>query len=110
MGLTQDGNNAWKTYACPGFAGSAAQPSFVAANYFCASGNPETDTYQFKVYDEIPLWSNIRGNCNECNDNDLYFCVKLTEATTDDIEMRICTDQVTTDEDIRLETIDFYVK
>ena len=100
-----------KVSTCPGSgANSSVQPSFVGLNYFCASGNLDPDTWEAKVYDETPLWSNAKGSCTDCDENDLYFCVKLPEATTDDIEMRICTDQVTTDEDIRLETIDFYVK
>ena len=99
-----------QTPTCPGTGYGRAQPSFVGMNYFCDSGNPLLFGYSPEFYHETPLWSNIRGNCSECNNDDLYFGVKLSEATTDDIELRICTNEDTSNEDIRLELIDLYVK
>ena len=101
-----------KPATCPGVGGTP-QPAFVADNYYCSSGNPITQNWAHILYDN-PLWTSPALNCQcsaaKCYGDALLFCVKLPEATKDDLELRICTDQVLADEDIRIESFDFYTK
>ena len=50
------------------------------------------------------------GNCaGDCPD-DLTFCVTLTQATSDDLELRLCTDESKANEDVYIKSFDFYVQ
>ena len=65
----------------------------VGSNYFC---------------DHIsrPLW-----NAERCTgSNSPYFTADLPSPTTDDIEVRICTDQNTADENIFIESLELYTQ
>ena len=96
---------------CPVTGHGKAQPSFVGTNYFCTSGNTAASGWQYKLYD-TPLWSNITGNCNDCNSryHIPYFCRKLPQATSDDLEIRVCGDEGVSNEDIWVEAVDLYIK
>ena len=66
-------------------------PSFVGEDYFCESGNAGPGwTYVF--YPDDPLWDGQGcGSSTCCTYNDPpWFCKQLPQATTDDIEVRIC--------------------
>ena len=99
---------------CPCSSGSPQSvPSFVGEDYFCESGNSE-GRVSSKLYASDPLWD--REGCGSleedcCNDNGLpWFYRKLDEQTTDNIEMRICGNDSTNDEDSPVELFDIYVK
>ena len=92
---------------CPGTGGGAGPWDFVGDNYFCSSANPSKNWSP--ILYTTPLWSNIQGDCSFCGKNDLYFCVELETSTTEDLELRICTDELLPNEDIRIESIDFYI-
>ena len=101
----------YESYAiCPSSGGNIDPPEFVGDNYFCSSGNSGPD-WSAVLY-PTPLPSNILGDCSDCGDNDLFFCVKLSASTTDDLEVRVCADDadVVNDEDIRIEAMDFYIR
>ena len=84
-------------------------PDFIGNIYFCESGNPEETAVPGKVYITDTLWD-IRG-CNEaeascCRENkDEYIYAVLPSSTTDDIELRVCSDEATSDEDFVLGNI-----
>ena len=107
---------AWRQYTlgrnpsntCPSTGRGRAQPGFVGDNYFCSSANPGPH-WSVKLY-PTPLWSNIKGDCSDCGDDDLFFCVQLPKVTSDNLEVRICTDERLNNEDIRIESMDFYVQ
>ena len=103
--------NTHPTYTCPRN-GGAAPPAFVGDDYFCSSGNPSKPGQPVwaSVLYSTPLWSNIRGDCSDCGDDELFFCVKLPSSTTDNLEVRVCTDQNTHDENIFVESMDFYIR
>ena len=92
---------------CPSNGYGAGPWDFVGDNYFCSSGNPN-NYWSHKLYNTT-LWSNIQGNCSFCGKEDLSFCVELETSTTEDLELRVCTDQPLFDEDIRIESIEFYI-
>ena len=58
---------------------------------------------------DVPLFTTLGSCVGDCPD-DLDFCVTLDEPTSDDLELRICTHQSKTDEDIFLKSYDFYIQ
>ena len=94
---------------CPSTGSGAGPWNFVGDDYFCSSGNPGT-TWSAVLYTKYPLWSNIQGDCSFCGKDDLSFCRELDASTTDDLELRICTDEGLSNEDLRIEIIEFYIE
>ena len=100
-------NNHNLDYTCPS-TGGHAQPTFVGDDYFCSSGNPGPDWK--RILYTTPLWANIQGHCTFCGiGNNLYFCTNLGKSTNANLEVRLCMDQSLNDEDVRIETMDFYI-
>ena len=88
----------------------APPPAFVGSNYFCESGNSEQPRFNV-VYTEDPLWDGLdcpTNNCCEFN-SPPWFNTELPAPTTDDIEVRLCCDQDTTDENIIVQFLELYV-
>ena len=74
-------------------------PPYVGSDYFC-------DT-------QGTLWDGHGcGRLNTCCsfNNPPWFMKELPSSTSDDIEMRLCTDQSRGDEDINFETVELYVQ
>ena len=99
---------------CPSTGGGRPQPAFVGDDYFCSSGNPGNSGQKHgrwgPVFYPTPLWCNIRGDCSDCGSDELFFCKKLPRPTTDSLEIRVCTDEPDNNEDIRIESMDFYIR
>lgn len=93
---------------CPGTGHGKPQPKFVANRYFCTSGNPSTGWSRI-LYD-TPLWSTVLGDCGRNVHNVPYFCAKLSQETSENLELRICTNQRLSDEDVQIESINIYVR
>ncbi len=102
------------TYQCPcaNTAGSK-QPSFVGEDYYCESGIHEGG-WSLKLYADDPLWDGQQCGGQEgpcCANPDLpWFCKELPTPTTDPLEVRICGDQPTYDEDVPFELVELYVQ
>ena len=86
-------------------------PSFVGEDYFCDTGNRKwIGAHQFE---DSPLWDGAGcGSTNECCtfNNPPWFYKSLAQGTSDDIEMRVCRDQGSGDEDVYIEKIDIFVR
>jgi hypothetical protein len=103
-------------YSCPCTnihnSGSAAQPpSFVGTDYFCDTAPAEA--LQLRLYPDDPLWDGAGcGPANTCCslNNPPWFLKQLPSTTTGNIEMRICRDEGSTNEDILVETIDLFIQ
>ena len=105
-------------YNCPCSVGSTQNStlqSFIGNDYYCESGNPATDgTWQYTLYTSDPLWDgkgcgSLEGNC--CTAPGLpWFHKVLNTTTTDYLELRVCGDQETTDEDVPVSFYELYVK
>ena len=100
---------------CPCNSGSYATPppSFVGNDYYCESGI--YSSWTFILYANDPLWDgqNCNGPESTCctNPNMPWFLKTLNETTTDDIELRVCSNVVLPDEeDTPLDIIEIYVK
>ena len=85
-------------------------PSFIGNNYFCDTGNPGPGINNTAVYFDDPLWDGQGcGPTNTCCDfnNPPWFCTTLPQSTSDDIELRICSDRY--NGDILMSLIDLYI-
>ena len=100
---------------CPCISGSSEQsntvPSFVGNNYFCATGS--ITKIESVLASDNPLWDGVRctgsNTCCQFNQPPL-FCRTLPTATSDDLEVRICGDQESADENIYISNLELYVK
>ena len=92
---------------CPCATGSTVKvPDFIGNNYFCESGNPDKTAVPGKVYSGDTLWNMYK--CNELEasccrkDRNEHIYAVLPSSTTDDIEVKVCSDEATSDEDFKL--------
>ena len=88
-------------------------PSFVGNNYYCESGNPGPGWSHDHLYYTDPLWDGKQctreGQC--CSDSRYapWFSVALERASSDDIEVRICSMEGSHDE-TPVQLLELYVK
>ena len=102
-------------YICPctrpGISYTGTIPSFVGQDYFCDTGSREAVGPIF--YHNDPLWDGqgCGGNSTCCEfNNPPWFCKQLPQPTTDDIELRICGDEITSSEDTPIEQVEIYIR
>ena len=87
-------------------------PAFVGNDNFCDTGSSGLFDFQ-TFHSDDPLWDGAGcGPLNDCCsfNNPPWFYKQLPQPTTDSIEMRVCRDQGTDDEDIAIELIEIYVQ
>ena len=100
---------------CPCNSGSYAPlpPSFVGNDYYCESGLNDSNWSPI-LYADDPLWDgqNCNGPESTCctNPNMPWFLKTLNETTTDDIELRVCSNAGLPNEGTPLDVIEIYVK
>ena len=84
---------------------------FIGDKFFCDSGAESFEGYVF--YPTNPLWDgqgcSPNNGCCTFN-NPPWFCTELDQHTSDDIELRLCADEDTSNEDIPIEIIELYVQ
>ncbi len=90
-------------------------PAYIGDNYFCESGTMLPDNF-FQTFVNDPIWDG--QNCEStqnpgcCTRGDLgngeWFYREFTVPFTPDIELRICTDDNISDEDIGLQLVELY--
>ena len=90
-------------------------PAFVGNDYFCESGlhSEWSHSYYGVFFPDDVLWDgqNCTSNSTCCLfNNPPWFTKNLTNATTDDIELRICVMNDAMDADIPLELIELYIQ
>ena len=90
---------------------STALPEFVGENYFCDSGTPTFRSGVFHTAD--PLWDGQgcgpESTCCQFN-RPPWFCRDLGVASTDNVELRICGNENTSNEDTPIEIVELYVQ
>ena len=103
-------------YNCPCSIGSNQShtlQSFIGNDYFCESGNPNK-YWEDKLYTEDPLWDGKGCGTNEatcCSAAGLpWFNKVLNSTTTDYIELRVCADQGTDNEEAPVSFYEIYIK
>ena len=90
--------------------GGTQAPSYVGNNYYCESGNSYVFT-ALKSYISDPLWDGkqCEGQCCSNGKSPPWFSVELPTLTTDDIEVRICADEGTNNEDTPVSIVEVYI-
>ena len=94
---------------CPCEGGPSALP-FVGTNYYCESGYNSTDRPSSVLYTSDPLWDG--AGCESegsCCSTAPWFTVDLVNPTTDDIEVRICSD-LDDSEDTPIHLFELYIQ
>jgi hypothetical protein len=86
-------------------------PPFVGENYYCESGNPSDKYEPIQLYPNDPLWDGqqCEGTCCTDTHSPPWFSVRLPDTTTDMIEVRICGDESTSNENTLIEVLDIFV-
>ena len=104
-----DGNRV-HTSSCPCTGSGVSPPAFVGSDYYCESG-VNTGSW---THPNDPLWDgqDCDGLERTCCDppNLPWFCKELPRSTTDDLELRICGDQVLVDEDTPIDLVQLYIQ
>ena len=92
--------------------GTNTVPTFVGNNYFCDTGTI-TNNSQRVIYPDDPLWDGQAcwpsSNCCSFN-SPPWFIVRLPNATTDNIEIRIGVNNSQTTVDVLLEFLTIYIR
>ena len=107
-------DNSYRDYVCPCTNTRnnppPAVPPFVADDYFCDTGSE--NPYQHIFYGDDPLWDGEGcGPYNTCCSwNNPPWFMKEISPTTDDIEMRLCSNDGFSSEDTPFETLEIYVQ
>jgi hypothetical protein len=101
-------------HACPcDTAPPSVVPAFVGNDYFCESGVHSEWNHNFTLYPDDVLWDgqNCTSNSTCCQfNNPPWFTKNRPNATTDDIELRICTNAPTWLGDVPIELVELYVQ
>ena len=87
-------------------------PTFVGNDYFCDTGSAGHHT-NGRFYPDDPLWDGDGcGHLNACCtfNNPPWFYKQLPQPTTDNVEMRVCRDESSGNEDIAIEFIKIFVQ
>ncbi len=88
--------------------------SFISNDYYCESGNPvQPRGFVSVLYTDDPLWDGYKchGLESDCCKLSLpWFHKQLGTTTNDYIEVRVCGDQSTDDEDTPIDQLEMYVK
>ena len=89
-------------------------PPFIGQDYFCdtenAMFNGDPNTSEF--YPDDPLWDGqgCGGNSTCCEfNNPPWFCKQLPQTSTNDIELRLCSDEVIDWEGTPFEKVEIYI-
>ena len=103
-------------YGCPcnGESYSGLIPPYIGNDsYFCDSGYPVDAHPPRHYFTHDPLWDGAGCYSSSCCtfNSPPWFCKNLSTPTTDDIELRLCQDQViANEENVLFEIVELYVK
>ena len=84
--------------------------SFVGIDYFCDTG---AQFAKANIFYADPLWDGAGcGAENTCCSFNTppWFYRQLPQPTTDDIEMRVCRNEIRQHEDVAIEAIELYIQ
>ena len=94
--------------------GTQQAPSFVGSDYYCESGFTGSSPVIGKFYSTDRVWDGKDCGSSEtaCCQRPLipWFYKSIGYYTNNYIEMRICCDEGTNDEDVAIEQYELYVK
>ena len=111
--VREDGKGDW---TCPCYIGSTIEnvQAFIGDDYFCEAGNPVGFPAPSQLYTDDPLWDGETCGYKEspcCQIPGLpWFTKTLSSTTTESVELRICGDEGTANEDNPIFFYEIYVK
>ena len=111
VGLTDHDSDVNENCPCAQTPGRNS-PSFVGSNYYCESGAGSSFNHG-TYYLSDPLWDGSgcsSGNTCCSNTNLPWFQYQLSEMTQDDIEVRICRDEVFSNEGVLIDILELYIQ
>ena len=110
-GISQVNNPSNSQSKCPCNVSSsrAAAPSTIGNNYYCESGAIWINNH---LYLDDKLWDGLQceGTCCAGTRSPPWFSVQLPASTNDAIEIQICGDESTYNEDTPVELIEIFVQ
>ena len=90
-----------------------AKLRFVGNDYFCDTGNPGPSAIGRTYYSDDPLWDGQgcgpHSSCCQLN-NPPWFYKELSQATGDNIELRLCLHAYRSHSDVIIQETEIYVK
>ena len=91
---------------------SSSSPPSIGKNYYCESGNPRNTFNNNQIFPNDPLWDGqqCEGTCCNGTNSPPWFSVQLPAPTTDAIEVSICADESTDNEDTPIELLEIYIQ
>ena len=88
-------------------------PSFVGSDYFCATGIRGSLGANEIFYPNDPLWDGagcgLSSSCCQFNQPP-WFCKTLSSVSSQDLQIRICGDQVESNENTYITFMEIYIK
>ena len=104
-----------RTYSCPCNTGTTtATPSYVGNDYYCESGATMSTFSSNKFYPDDILWDGQQCGSREspcCSSSTIPWFIKtLPQSVTDDIELRMCSNQGYPDEATPIDIIEIYIR
>ena len=98
-------------YNCPCSTAAGNGPqSFVGDNYYCESGNPTDTVLSFYSVDKLWDGKQCEGTCCTDSKSPPWFSTRFPNSTSENIEVRICGDEATSNEDTPIELLEIYVQ
>ena len=92
---------------------SKVPPPIVGSDYYCETGDNDKTWHESILHPNDPLWDGQQCPGEEAlcctHPNMPWFNKTLSETTTEDIELRVCADGLSTYEDTRLQVIELFV-
>ena len=95
---------------CPCDNGNVPPQNFVGADYFCDTGILEYISSTAPAIFPHPLWNGTQCTGSGSRTDSSFFYKDLARHTTSDIEMRVCRDEPSTNEDVAIESVQIYVQ
>ena len=99
--------------SCPCTGGGTPPPPLVGSDYYCESANPGPGYDYRQFYYSDVLWDRHQCGGNEstcCNPPDLpWFCKTFPTPISEDLEVRICTDEGLDTENVGIESFELYI-
>ena len=97
----------------PPYISSALVPPYISSDYYCETANNIFSGYSHRLYSNDTLWDGqqcVGGEASCCTHPNMpWFLKKLNETTNEDIELRVCGDEGTYNEDTLLQVIELFV-
>ena len=111
---TCSGQNLNPYFNCPCSNSRHAPPLYIGNHYYCESANKDDCFVDNRLFANDPLWDGHQcdneGTCCTGTNTPPWFSVDLSNPTSDDIEVRICHDQDTADEDTPIQLLELYIQ